>query len=157
DCRFKHNLTSLAFGAASFDHPLDVAAVWSWKAVTLLHFDGNDRAAFQPSLYLGMAIRKAITASPTVVTGRQIHPAIGIGHARDRPTVVNAVGMLIHKHPELDGRGVFDIGHFLIAPPAGIPMGAVRGVVAGVSAAFNKSVHANAADASHRLIGDFAG
>jgi hypothetical protein len=151
---------SVIEGAASFDDPFDIAAVGSGKTVVLSLLYRDLRALFDPFFYFRMSIRKTKTAGSTVVTGREIHPIIRICYPHDRPAIVDTVTLFIHKNPEHAGRWIGDIGHLLIAPPAVgrgvVPMGAFGRVVAGISTAFNKSIHTDTAHARNQLIPHFA-
>ena len=128
-----------------------IAAIGRRKAVHLVHSYRHLRALFEPFLYFRVSIGKTKTAGPIVITGRQIDPLIGVVHAHDRPAVVDAVGLLVHKYPKLGGTWIDDIGHFLVAPPIRIPMRVKWTVLSRVSIPFNKSVHPHAADPGHHL------
>src|SRR5437667_5370386 len=94
--------SGLTLGTASFDKPFSIAVGGGfWKVVVWDRCHGHPCARFEPFLYFRMSIGKTKTTGPAVITGRQIHKVSGIIDIRDRPTVVDAVGMLIHKHPEL--------------------------------------------------------
>lgn len=149
-------LSLTAFRGRSLDEPRFIVGAGTWKRVVLVHRHRNFRALVEPLLNLCVSISEAEPTRPSVITGGKIGPASETVHTTDQPAVVDAVGLLIHEHPEHGRDRILDIRHFLIAPPVLIPMRAVSVVVTWIRSSFDKTVHADASDPRHGLTVHFA-
>jgi len=101
--------------------PLEVAAVGGgWITTMLVLSHRRASLTFTPFMDFRMAIGEAKPAGAVMVAGRQVvDPIAWIVRADDDEAIVDAVRMLIHKHPQIHRRRPRDIAQLIVLEAVG--------------------------------------